>query len=102
MLLVLGQAVLTYCSKTVETCWVLLAPRYIACFLVLNFAERNDANVEYFERAVWTLHDSRGTHLTPQITKREAHPKKSQHPGSASSEKSPAKKKKGAKWCVMH
>lgn len=31
------------------------------------------------------------------ITKREAHPKKSQHPGSASSEKSPAKKKKGAK-----
>ncbi|XP_068699418.1 coiled-coil domain-containing protein 63-like [Montipora foliosa] len=31
------------------------------------------------------------------ISKREAHPKKSQHPGSASSEKSPAKKKKGAK-----
>lgn len=31
------------------------------------------------------------------ITKREAHPKKSQHPGSAGSEKSPTKKKKGAK-----
>lgn len=31
------------------------------------------------------------------ITKREAHPKKSQHPGSATSEKSPAKKKKGQK-----
>lgn len=31
------------------------------------------------------------------ISKREAHPKKSQHPGSASSEKSPAKKKKGVK-----
>lgn len=31
------------------------------------------------------------------ITKREAHPKKSQHPGSASSEKTPAKKKKAVK-----
>lgn len=31
------------------------------------------------------------------ITKREAHPKKSQHPGSATSEKSPSKKKKGQK-----